>query len=471
MRLHEQTQRFILLLIFYLFGPILTLGIIGGAVVRTLPFNAKNWERSLMQQTGLHWTIQSVEYRSPGFVRLHKVKILDETAQHPVLHADRIDIRRVTDTQWKNIFPGILTSDDTQKTGLTGLLAGLFPYFLSGEQFVQITSPLLVIDFGKYSSDHSALLVQNMLRRLSARADAFSEVPVQFLLEEIAVISEHSLKKAGNNIEDKVDIFRFVQGNIYRTSTEIRSDWAFQIRDISDIDWEHRERLSFTLCQRDIFEISFQTGMQPIPSDLAAVFYSAFRPFSGGTFQGRFSLSTRGGRTESQTVRMEEVIFRNVPLAELVGRYTSFNVTGTVVDLRFLYATFATDNIHAEGALRVSNGAVEHALFHRCVGNFQLTVDPAGILDLPVPMIPFTASSIHFRLHHGGIDFWADQLWRDCIMHFEGSNSIHQFFVFLPPHRRTVTYHEVMSLFAPDNAPVVPLTPANQTLLQHIPIR
>ena len=466
MQLHEQTQRFILLLIFYLLGPILTLGIIGGIVVRKLPAQAQHWERTLSQQTGLHWKIQSVEYRSPGFVRLHDVEIMDETAQRAVFDAPQIDIRNVTDIPLEKIFTGILTDTKPESTGLTSIVENYFPALRSCESFWQITVPMSMLDLGE-SSDDSALLVQDMLRKVFVRFDTLSEKPVQLLLDQVIVRSEHSLARG----EDQTDIFHSVQGNFYRTPTERRSDWSFQIRGISELDWEHRKRLSFTLCLRDIFEISFQTGRQPIPSDLAAVFYSAFRPFSGGTFQGRFSLSTRSGRAESQTVRMEEVIFRNVPLAELVGRYTSFNVTGTVVDLRFLHAAFGADNIHAEGSLHVLNGAVEHALFHRCVGNFQLTVHPAEILDLPIPMIPFTASSIHFRLHHGGIDFWADQMWRDCIMYFDGSSSIHQFFVFLPPHRRTVTYHEVMSLFAPDNAPVVPLTPVNQILLQHIPIQ
>ena len=468
MKLHEQTQRFILLLIFYLFGPILTLGIIGGIVLRKLPENARHWERTLTQQTGLHWEIQSVEFRSPGFIRLHGVKILDDTAQRPIFFAPRIDVRRITDTRRERIFPGIVSTSATPAWGgLTSVFADSMPSFRSGDQFWQITASGAVLDFGGYSSEESALLVQNMLRKVFARLDTLAnDVPVQFVFEEIYVISEHSLKRGGERVE--ADLFRLVQGNIYQTSSAVRSDWSFEIQNITHADRLH---LSFTFSLTDTFEIAFQTGRQPIPCDLAAVFYSPFKHFSGGTFQGEFALSTRVGRN-AQTTRLNNAIFQNVPLAPLVSTYTDFSVTGTIADLRFDRAVFGAEEIYAVGALLVQNGAVETALFHRCVDNFQLNVEPSDILDSEMRMIPFTACAIHFRLQHGGIDFWADQIWVDAIMYqLSPVTGGLEWAVRLPPHRRTVTYHELMSIFAADNAPVVPLTPGMQSLLPHIPIQ
>ena len=360
----------------------------------------------------------------------------------------------------------------------TRLLEGILPVFRSGDRFWQITVPLSLLDFGK-SGEDSALLVQNMLRKVFARFDALSKEPVYLALEQIAVRSEHSLARG----EDQFDTFHTVQGNFYRTPTESRSDWSFQIRGISGLAWEEREQLSFTHCLRDTFEISFQSGCregrQFIPCDLAAVFYSPFRHFSGGVFQGKFSISTRGGRAESRTIRMENAVFRNMLLAPLVGPYTTFAVEGTVTNLFLSQAIFGTENIFAEGHLQVTNGAVEMPLFARCVGNFQLTVitrDRFGersgcILDSTMLTIPFDRCAVHFRLHPGGIDFWADQRWENLLMYRRHDNSPHAAMtVYLPPHRRTVTYHEVMSLFAPDNAPVVPLTQGMRAIVPHLPI-
>ena len=326
LQLHEQTQRFILLLIFYLFGPILTLGIIGGIALRQLPSNARHWEHTLTQQTGLHWAIGSVEFRSPGFVRLHKVQILDDTvpkpadtaAPKPVFYAEQIDIRRITDTSRDKIFPGVLTDSGGKSPvwgELTSILTSSLPSFRSNDQFWQISTPKAFLVLNDDSGASSASLVQNMLRRIFARFEPLADVPVQFVFEEIYVFSEYSLKRKGK-AEDRADLLHFVQGNIYRTPAEIRSDWSFEIKDISNIDRLH---LSFVLSLTDTLEITFRTGkQQPIPCDLAAVFYSPFKHFSGGSFLGEYVLSTRSGHN-SQTIRLNNAIFINIPLAPLIG--------------------------------------------------------------------------------------------------------------------------------------------------------
>ena len=477
MQLHEQTQRFILLLIFYLLGPILTLGIIGGIVLRKLPANARNWERTLTQQTGLHWAIESVEYRSPDSVRLHKVQILDDPAQSPVFYADQIDIRRITDARREKVFPGILTDSGKASTwsGLTAALTKIMTSHRSGEPFWQITSPVSILDFRGYSSDNSALLVQNMLQKVFARLDSLADMPVQFVFEDIFVFSEHSLQRESSRVEDKADLFRFVQGNIYRTASEVRSDWSFEIRDISNTN---RLELSFAFSAANTLDITLRTGKQPIPCDLAAVFYPTFKHFSGGTFQGEFALSTRIGQS-AQTIRLNEVTFQNVPLTPLVGTYTDFAVAGTIVDLQFEHAIFVADGIDAKGCLQVENGAVEKALFQRCMDNFNLScidgnrnpVQPA-VLGYPKPMVPFTACVVHFRLRQNGIEFWADHKWLDAFM-FQASSVIDapaEWIVRFPLQRRIVTYHELMSVFVSDNAPTVPLTSGLQPILSRVPV-
>ena len=462
-QLHEQTQRFILLLIFYLFGPILTLGIIGGIALRKHSSHARYWERTLTQQTGLHWKIESVEYRSPSFIRLHNVRILDDIAQDTLFLTKQINVQRITDTSRSKNFPDIASSD-AKKTGLTGLVARTFPSFYSADWFWRITVPFSALNFGKYSSEESALLVQNLLRKVVARLDTLSEVPVQFVFEEIAVISEHSRKKEGKKIEDQIDLFRFVQGNIYRTSTGIQSDWAFQIKGVPDID---RHRLSFALSQETL-DVSFRSGL--IPCDLAAVFCSSFKHFSGGTFQGEFALSTQIG-THSQTIRLNQAVFWNMPLAPLVQPYTTFAVEGTVSKFELTRAVFGPEGLYAKGHLQVANGAIEKALFHRCIDNFQVSLEPGdAVLDSQMPMVPFTACAILFTLQPQGIDFYADQIWLDRFMYYEEEQRI-KWVAKLPENRQIVTYHELMSIFAPDNAPTVPLTHGIKDILPYIPTR
>ena len=173
----------------------------------------------------------------------------------------------------------------------------------------------------------------------------------------------------------------------------------------------------------------------------------------------------------------------NVPLTPLVGPYIDFAVTGTIVDLRFEQAMYEVEegtakNLYALGCLRVKDGKIDKTLFHRCVGHFQLNVQPASVLDLPTQMIPFSACAIRFRLQPGGIDFWADTDWvdperGDAIMYQVGDSigSPLNMVVRLPRQRRTVPHDELMFIFASDSAPRVPLTPGSQSLLQRMPIQ
>ena len=471
-----------MLLVFFLLGPILTLGIVGTIVLRKLPANARNWEQTLSQQTGLHWKIKSVEFRSPGFVRLHEVTILDDAVKppRPIFRATHIDVQRKTDQRKEKIFPGIVKNPDESPiwSGLTNIVTSSFPSFRSDDQFWQITIPASVIVFNDYTGENSALLVQNILRKVFSRFETLADVPVLFIFEQLYVISERSLKKEGNKI-DRTDLFQAVQGNIYRTPSEIRSDWSFEIKDISDVD---RLYLSFTLSLTDTLEIVFRTGRQPIPCDLAAVFCSPFQNFSGGAFCGEYMFSARSGH-HSHTIRLNDAIFVNVPLVPLVGPYIDFSVAGTIVDLRFERAVYEMEggtakNLDAVGSLRVKNGAIEKALFHRCVGNFQLNVKPENVLDLPERMIPFSACAIRFRLQPGGIEFSADELWEDkergdAIMYLEGDSigSPLKMIVRLPQQRRIVTHEELMFMFTANGAPVVPLTTRSQSLLQRVPLQ
>ncbi|MDR0705229.1 MAG: hypothetical protein LBF88_09590, partial [Planctomycetaceae bacterium] len=77
MTLHDQTRRIISLLLFFILGPLLTLGILAGIMLRKIPANARQFEYNAAVQTGLTWKIDAVEYRSLHGVRLKNVRLLD----------------------------------------------------------------------------------------------------------------------------------------------------------------------------------------------------------------------------------------------------------------------------------------------------------------------------------------------------------------------------------------------------------
>jgi hypothetical protein len=478
--MHEQTQRFILLLLFYLTGPVLTLGIIGGIVLRKLPNNARHWEYQLSQKTGLHWKIQSVEYRSPGSIRLHNVEIVDDITLTAVFHAQTADVRLIADPHRESLFPGMADTADKPAAGTTvsKYLAPYFSPFSDPNRFWQIVIPQAFLNLyvpprvlgnaGQETAADSSPAVQNMLQKLSARAAGLSDRPVQIIIDQMTAVSGYSIKREG----EKYNLFRFVRGTFYRTASDIRSNWTFQIKNVSEIG---TESLSFILSpQTDSQTVVFQTGKEPIPCDLAAVFCPMFKRFSGGTFRGEFIFTAD---SKSKRIRLQNVSFADLPLAPFIKRYTPFAVQGTIADMRIFQASFGSGDwsgeFSATGCLQVVNGAIEQPLFHRCVENFRLTVEPGTLLESPMTMIPFTACSIHFRLLPEGMFFWADELWKNAFMYYDAENDRKmEMIVYLPQGNGQIpiSYNAVLSVFVPDSVPVVPLTKGMREILPVIPV-
>ncbi|MDR3181636.1 MAG: hypothetical protein LBT89_01745 [Planctomycetaceae bacterium] len=472
MQLHEQTRRFLALGTFYLLGPMLTLAVIGAVVLRKLPDNARRFEYALSVQTGLHWSIDSLEYRSPNTVRLCRVQLYDN--DNTVFIAPQIDIGYVTGGKLNERFPGIMLNRSVKESAakkqdflqnfLQGF-AGIFPSFEPESGYWQINLDTALIKLDAYSGETSAAAVQQILHKIVSRFEFLAETPVQISIEKLAAVSGYSSTKKG----EKYDTFRFVQGSIYRTNDSFRSDWTFQIKGISETE---TEQLSFVRpLAGDTLEITLQTGKQGVPCGLAAVFCRAFEPFTGGDFSGRFSVTLNNTNPRSAAVRLDNVTLKNFGLIPLVKPYTRFAITGTVADLTIKHAVFGTSQFTAEGSVKIASGSLDTALFHRIVDNFRLTVVPSTIVESPRQPIPFTGCVVHFRLQPDGAVFWTDELWKNAFMYTENSKGEIVMTAYMPAgnKRQAVSYQAVLSIFAPDAAPVVPLTPGLQKIYSVIP--
>ncbi|MDR3234341.1 MAG: hypothetical protein LBT46_11885 [Planctomycetaceae bacterium] len=471
MQLHEQTRRFLALGTFYLLGPMLTLAVIGAVVLRKLPDNARRFEYALSAQTGLHWSIDSLEYRSPNTVRLCRVQLYDN--DNTVFIAPQIDIGYVTGGKLDERFPGVVLNRRIKESAAKkqGFLpnflqgfAGIFPSFEPESGYWQINLDAALIKLDAYSGETSAAAVQQVLHKIVSRFEFIAETPVQISVEKLAAVSGYSAAKKG----EKYDTFRFVQGSIYRTNDSCRSAWTFQIKGISETE---TAQLSFVRpLTGGQLEITFQSGKQQVPCGLAAVFCSSFTPFSGGKFSGNLTLNADGINPRSATLRLDNVTLQNFDLTPLVKPYTRFAITGTVADLTIKHAVFGASQFTAEGCVKIASGSLDAALFNRIVDNFRLTVAPSTIVESLQQSIPFTACAVHFRLQPDGAVFWADELWRDAFMYTEDKSEMIMT-VYMPAgnKRQAVSYQAVLSIFAPDAAPVVPLTPGLQKIFSVIP--
>jgi hypothetical protein len=451
------------LLLFFILGPLLTLGILGVIVLRKIPANARKFEYNAAVQTGLTWKIDAVEYRSLYCTRLKNVRLLDSFSAKTIFFAPEIDCQYIVSENFDKFFPGIETISSRSDNQSFPLTMPTIPVRPNGFQQIFVPDSVLTFD---HDSD-SAVTVRDVLEKILARFPFLSATPVQFVFENVGVFSVYSKKRP----DEKPDRFRFIRGNLYRTKNEIRSEWEFQIPEFSELETQRFSIIQSR--QANGVEMMLRTGKIPVPCELAAVFCSAFRHFGNGSrFSGEFSIEKTGNPEIPPTLRLKNVSFKDINLVPLANEYTPFAVSGTIRDLQINQASFGTNIFTAEGCFQIVDGSVDKILFQRFIERFNLIVQPLDILDSPRRMIPFTACAIHFRLQPDGIVFRPDELWRNALMHQVPDDSgLGKMTVYFPNENRPlVSFPTLFSIFAPDTAPVVPLTPGLKNLFFVLPM-
>jgi hypothetical protein len=458
--LHDQTRRIISLLLFFVLGPLLTLGILAGIVLRKIPANARKFEYNAAVQTGLTWKIDAVEYRSLYCVRLKNVRLLDSFSAKTIFFAPEIDWQYIVSDNYDKFFPGIeISAHSGNQT---------FPFVTwirpNGFQQIFVSDSVLTLDHDDFGS---AVAVRDTFEKILARFPSLSEKPIQFVFENVGAFSTCSKKRP----DEKPDRFRFVRGNLYRTKNEIQSCWEFQVPEFSEL--ETQQFYVVQSLHSNGVEIMLRTGKIPLPCELAAVFCPTFRYFGNGSrFNGEFSLEKTGDPEISPILRLNNVSFKDVDITAFAGEYTPFSVSGIMRDLQINHAAFGTNIFTAEGCFQIVDGSIEKTLFQRFIERFRLTVQPSDIAESPRETIPFTACAVHFRLQPDGVFFRPDELWRNALMHTIPDNTgLGKMAVYFPEEsRQLISYHSLFSIFAPDTAPVVPLTPGLKNLFFVLPI-
>ncbi|MDR0704176.1 MAG: hypothetical protein LBF88_04235, partial [Planctomycetaceae bacterium] len=387
---------------------------------------------------------------------------LDSFSAKTIFFAPEIDWQYIVSENYDKFFPGIdLSAHSDHPT---------FPFITrirpNGFQQIFVSDSVLTLDHDSAST----VAVRDALEKILARFHFLSETPVQFVFENVGVFSVYSKQRP----DEKPDRFRFVRGNLYRTKNDVRSGWEFQVPEFSELETQRFEVVQ--PLRTNGVEITLRTGKIPLPCELAAVFCPAFQNFGNGIrFSGEFSLEKTGDPNYSEiptTLRLNNVSFKDVDIAPLAGEYTPFAISGMMRDLQIDHASFGTNIFTAEGCFQLVDGSIDKTLFQRFIERFRLTVQPSDILDSPRVMIPFTACAVHFRLQPDGVIFRPDELWHNALMHtVPDASGLGRMTVSFPDeNRQLISYHSLFSIFAPDTAPVVPLTPGLKNLFFVLPI-
>ena len=469
MTLRDQTRRFFTLLLFFLLGPMLTLGLVIGVFVRKAAWNARYYERTVAADTGFDLRIDSVEYRTPGCVRFRNVDLFDTATATPLFHAPEIEWTFVPSEKLDDFFPDL----DSKKKGETenrpslesflSFLATAVPIRSEVSGFHQLTVPQSEIRFETLRPEESARKTQELLFDLLSRYRKTGGGPIQIALERVQLHRP--------NGEDSA---RFVQGNLYRADESVRSEWSFQIPGVSEIETQKFSVVERQSVKGSELVLRFSNRLEnaypaEIPCELVGAFSSFFHSFSKGSqFFGEITAEYRPSESENPwTFRMTDLFLRNLDLAKYAAEYTSFPITGSV-DVQILQATFGAGDFTAHGWLDVQNGSLDSALFRRFVERFALRVEPPGTLELAAATVPFDQCVVMFRLSPEGATFWNDNPGKSPNL-FMVRNHPSPMDVYLPSVKSSITYPTILTAFVSDTAPIVPLTPETQKIILTLP--
>ena len=498
-----------MLLFFFLLGPVLTFGIVAGIVCRKLPSNADHYERTISLQTGLRVAVESVDYVNPHAMQLNGIAVFSRTSPKAVCEIPQLNLSFVANEDVETLFPDIdLTDGKSERRQTFEKYAGIFSPITARLQsdtgFWKIIVPRMHVPVNDLTghSDTSGLLattLQTFFGELLTRYQLDPRYPVYICVGEIDFLSSmgslHPLPagegttnsqatKGLPNIREPQNIreiqnIRLAIGMLYRDKNVIRFDWNFQIPAVSETEYQ---RFSMTLDrQSSLMTVHLKTGVQPIPCGFISAFSHAFQYFGAESlFSGEISAQFNRNDPADFTLRLKKAFFEYLDVAPYAADYTPFVVTGTVRGLQVESATFSPGHGHfeADGFVHVVDGSVEKVLFHRLVERFDLEVRPQNILDAPWGAVPFDDCCIFYRLRKDGATFYAQDPKsnerhfsdNELFMRRLGSGDEKQpMDVLFAKQSRMMTYHEILSVLAPDNAPVIPLTPGLQKIVTILP--
>jgi hypothetical protein len=491
--LHESTRKFILFLIFFAIGPLLTLLIAAGIIVRKASSNVAFYERAAVLATGLNWEIGSVEYRKSNQVRLKNVRLYRSNLSKPFLAASEVNLTYISGDNLKGdrnkFFPGAISLqvgsknsvdgiNDKVSRGIFGSINRFFGISGRGDGFWHISVMKSVIDLGggndvnnDLNGDNYNVELRECLLELVSRMESLSGEPVLITFDDIDILAT-SLKQFK---------LQFVKGRLYQTESAIRSEWEFFIPIVSETEREQvtivRRRNSRSL------SVTLKTGKMPLPCEMVAIFCSPFRFFGVNPSRmcGEITAEVErlggvggvGGNSD-WTYSLHSVFFNDVDIASFIPPSMPYILSGKIKGLRVNEALLGDGKLQANGWIEVVDGVIERGLFHRLVGQFSLTVLPQSLLDSPRMEYPFTRCIFNYRLCHEGIIFWVErtsEIAGNVFMSNEGDGVQTQPMAVSLPNGdgKLVSYHSVLSIFAPDSAPIIPLTPFSKYFVPLIP--
>jgi len=448
----DRTRRSLAVLLFLVFGPTVTVALIGWIVLRRSPLAVQFETNSICTATGIDLKIDSVEYLRWNLWKYGQVELPHPNTGQPFVVFSDLENRLL---QPKVSWLGTLFSP---------LLPGK-----STDSFRRINSPSVSIAL---KSQTDIAVLSHLL--LNQFGDRFADrtTGLAFIFNEFELIRQEDRLKM-TLVEGR---FRSEDGrcsleckfNLHENSTQ--EPILFRITRQRNNSPEEPELL-----------VELRTDMTEVPVRFLAIFFPGLaslgpEAFFHGNVLGEFS-------KKKWTVKFDDMTIFNADLKTLGAELTPYRLSGQLqIGITLARMEFIGNQsrfLDADGYMSIIDGSIERTLLARLVDDWQLSPTPnhetnpmyqntnlLSVLSQERQEIPFAEVLFSVFLGRDGVSI-RPMKQHGLIIEMDklGHYKYH-----LPKQvgAHPIPYSDILNSFSPNTAEVLRITPQIQRILPHL---
>ncbi len=465
--MHDRARHSVAVLLFLVFGPVLTAALLGWIAIRRSPI-AIQWEKSQTRNaTGIDFKIDSVEYLRWNYQKYDELVFPHPSTGTAMFTISDLKLRRME-----------------SKSSTTGsVLRLLLPFLADSETLCKLNSDSVSIVLNPKTLGNDVELLENLL--LDQFGDRFSghSRDVLFSFDKVDIQIPDSAAKNGITLT-------FLEGRFTSNGSRSELDCTFSLQDNPS-----RDPIRFVVKRekgvpdKPELTVELRSESTEVPIRFLALLFPALNSLGSesyfhGTVRGESSGANRW------VVTFEDMGIGNADLGELRKQLTTYRLTGRlrleIVSAKIAIIEGQTRFLDAVGWIQIEDGSISRELLARLVDDWQLSTTPNDELNPlhrnnldPLKDIPpngkegIRFAEVMLYLYLGKDGVLLRPIPRDVKSGLIIALDQQGFYKYHLPKRvgsgQPIPYAALLTTFSPPDAEVVPLTPQTQGIVPHLP--
>lgn len=345
------------MLLFVLFGPVLTVTIIGQIVVRRLPGETRRHEREFFLASGMNMNIGSLDYTRPNQFRYRDVKLLDPITNKPILEVPELKLYEIQPGYVDQVFPESFSREEIENA--EAILPG------GSKNFWRAVIPKLRIDPEYFGFEESGKCLRELVLSILSKHRNGKPFGLRFEIDEFEIGTKNGvpllLKEIHGHLSLKETQSRFYAEFYYLEFMEDKC--VLSAKRMLD---EEGECLS----------IHFSTRDRTIPCKVPAWIVPGFDILGENALFTGDLRALKTVNSDKWSMKFIDVFFNDGDMSRLASFGTEYALNGKIRGLSIKSATIIDGTLReADGFLDLVEGSIENRFLERLCDRFYLNAD------------------------------------------------------------------------------------------------